>query len=233
MAAIKCKHTDSQHKDGPEIDVQHHVVGPSLEAVPHVVLGHPCQTVQHQGADLEHTGGAEGTAQSRRIRGGLTSGTRAREIFSGLALAGREGKKKGRNAWGDGLSESHQQHFPEAEDVVSSAGAALLGLVEKERHTADDQQHAQVLGQRVLLPQDGDAQDHHCTVWGKGGERVRLRMHAEERERVCVCNKIRRAFITLVMERKLQAVFSVKRDGEPLRGSFALMKGIRQQKWEK
>lgn len=59
--------------------------------------------------------------------------------------------------------DTYQQHFPKAEQVVvRGGGGSLVGLVQEEGHAADYQQHAQVLGHGVLLPQDGHAQDHHC-----------------------------------------------------------------------
>lgn len=40
--------TSSQEQGGPQVDVEHHVVGTSLVMSPHVVLRHPRQPVQGQ-----------------------------------------------------------------------------------------------------------------------------------------------------------------------------------------
>lgn len=52
--------TQAQHQGGPQVDVEHHVVGAGLEAGPHVVLGHASQTVQSQGDQLGQGGRRSG-----------------------------------------------------------------------------------------------------------------------------------------------------------------------------
>lgn len=55
---------------------------------------------------------------------------------------------------------AHQEDLAEAEDMVIGGDGALVGFVEEEGHAADNEQDAQVLGQRVLFPQDGHTQEH-------------------------------------------------------------------------
>lgn len=123
--------TESQHQDGPQVDVQHHVVGAGLEARPHVVLGHSSQTVQREGDQLH------GRDQEFRLK--LKSLSNKRRL------------------------QTHQQDLAEAEDVIVRHTGALVGFVKEEGDAADDEQHTQVLGQRVLLPQQRHAEEHHCS----------------------------------------------------------------------
>lgn len=58
---------------------------------------------------------------------------------------------------------THQQDLPEAEDMIVCHIGALVGFVEEEGDAADDEQHTQVLGQRVFLPQQRHAEEHHCS----------------------------------------------------------------------
>lgn len=46
--------------------------------------------------------------------------------------------------------------------MVIRHSCAVVGFVEKQSNTADDQQHTQVLSQGVFLSQYRDTKNHHC-----------------------------------------------------------------------
>lgn len=99
-----------------------------------MVLGHSSQTVQREGDQLH--------------------GRDQKVTF--------EDEKKSRQQPRETL-QTHQQDFPEAEDMIVRHTGAVVGFVEEEGDAADDEQHTQVLGQRVLLPQQRHPEEHHCS----------------------------------------------------------------------
>lgn len=59
---------------------------------------------------------------------------------------------------------THQQNLPEPKNMIVNNSGALVGFVEEQSNSAHNQQHTQVLGQRVSLLQQRHAEDHHWNV---------------------------------------------------------------------
>lgn len=56
---------------------------------------------------------------------------------------------------------THQQNLAEPKNMIICNSWALVGFVEEQSNTAHNQQHTQVLSERVFLFQQRHAEDHH------------------------------------------------------------------------
>lgn len=77
------------------------------------------------------------------------------------------------------MRDAHKQDLPEAKDVIICHIGAIVGFVEEESNAADNEQHAQVLGQWVLLPQQRHSKEHHYRDNNTTGE-VQLKVPGRE-----------------------------------------------------
>lgn len=188
--------TSSQEQGGPEVNIQHHVIGAGLIVSSHVVLRYTRQPIQGQRQQL--TKGDRDTSKAkeplsmakafsshpsfetpqapikcqrcdlktntnkdvhppnsmrRPLHGGISTSALGCFCSPELSLDPHLNCSILHAALSSLRSSStHQKELPVAEDVVVTS-SSLFRLIHEQSHACDYQEDAEVLGQRVLLPQ--------------------------------------------------------------------------------